>query len=146
MVFASRADDIIDLAGFTRLEEKTLWSAIMQTGFQIEDWTARKEVEKDRTWLKLYLEAKEDIKTVEDLENKLHQELCAVNRDYRDLSRMLDLRPLKVVVLSAGSFQRYYTERQKAGADLSHLKPPHMNPSDLVIDQLLKIQPGQSQT
>jgi hypothetical protein len=34
MVFESRADDLIDIAGFTKLDEKTLWQAIVNAGIK----------------------------------------------------------------------------------------------------------------
>ena len=45
--------------------------------------------------------------------------------------------PLRVTLLPLGSHQRYYETRQREGADLAHLKPPHMNPSDQVLRVLL---------
>lgn len=50
---------------------------------------------------------------------------------------MLGIRPLRVTILPAGSFQRYYENRKKAGADLAHLKPPHMNASDAIVEDLV---------
>jgi hypothetical protein len=138
MVFESRADDLIDIAGFTRLDEKTIWQAIANTGIKYEDWSIRKEYDNDRPILHLYLEPKQAI-AAEDLERLIHQELKSINRDYRDLEEMLGLKPLRVTILPAGSFQRYYEMKQKEGADLAHLKPPHMNASDAIIQNLLKV-------
>jgi len=44
--------------------------------------------------------------------------------------------PLKVTYLSSGSFRRYILKRQNEGADLGHLKPPHINPSDAILAAL----------
>jgi phenylacetate-coenzyme A ligase PaaK-like adenylate-forming protein len=137
MVFVSRADDLIDLAGFTRLDEKTLGAALLQTGFRYEDWTARKESANGKNRLKLYIEPKGNTTNTVIWEEQLHQALSAISEDYRDLSRMLEYQPLEVRLLPEGSFQRYYKDRQQAGADLAHLKPPHMNASDLMINKLL---------
>jgi hypothetical protein len=52
---------------------------------------------------------------------------------------MLGIRPLRVSLLPAGSFQRYYEEKQRSGADLAHLKPSHMNPSNAVIKELINL-------
>jgi hypothetical protein len=136
MVFESRGDDLIDIAGFTRLDEKTIWQAIANTGIKHEDWSARKEYEQNKPVLRLYIELKErnEAKEVEEL---IHQELSTINQDYESLESMLGIRPLRVTLLLAGSFQRYYEERKKGGADLAHLKPPHMNASDTIIQDLL---------
>jgi hypothetical protein len=42
-----------------------------------------------------------------------------------------------VTILPAGSFQKYYEKRKASGVDLAHLKPPHMNASDTIIQDLL---------
>jgi hypothetical protein len=55
---------------------------------------------------------------------------------------MLEFDPLQVSLLSAGSFNRYYEARLEEGADLAHMKPPHMSPSDEVMSRLLQPEPG----
>ena len=74
---------------------------------------------------------------VAKLEQLIHSELVKINRDYRDLESMLGIRPLRIVHLAPGSFQRYLEEKQRAGADLAHLKPAHMNASDRIISDLV---------
>jgi hypothetical protein len=135
MVFESRADDLIDIAGFTRLDEKTVWQAIANTGIKYEDWSARKEYDNGEPIIRIYIEPKQRM-DARNLERLIHQELVAINQDYKDSEAMLGIHPLKVTLLSAGSFQRYYEERKRDGADLAHLKPPHMNASDAVIQDL----------
>jgi len=136
MVFDSRADDLIDIAGFPRLDEKTIWQAIANTGIRFEDWSARKEYEQNEPNMRLYIELKQEMDGKE-LERLIHQELVALNPDYRDLESMLGIRPLRVTLLPAGSFQQYYEKRKASGADLAHLKPPHINASDTIIQDLL---------
>ena len=136
MVFQARADDIIDIAGFTRLDEKTVWQAIANTGIRYEDWTMRKEYDQDKPMLRLYIELKENRKAKE-VERLIHQQLKATNRGYKDLVSMLEIQPLRVKLLSEGTFQHYLEEKQRAGADLAHLKPPHMNASDTLIGELV---------
>jgi hypothetical protein len=137
IVFESRADDLIDIAGFTRLDERTIWHSIAKTGIKYEEWTVRKEDEQGHAIIRLYIELKEDIEPTQ-VEKAIHKELSAIDRDYESLESMLGMQPLRVVTLPAGSFQRYYEDKQKAGAELAHLKPPHMNPSNTVIQELLK--------
>jgi len=50
----------------------------------------------------------------------------------------LGVRPLKVTVLRRGTFAHYMREQQAAGADIAHLKPPHMNAPDGIIDALFR--------
>jgi hypothetical protein len=136
MVFQTRADDIIDIAGFTRLDEKTAWQAIANTGIRYEDWTMRKEYDEDKPILCLYIELKESRKAKE-VEHLIHEQLEATVQDYKNLVGMLGIQPLRVRLLSQGTFQRYLEEKQRAGADLAHLKPPHMNASDTLIGELV---------
>lgn len=138
MVFESRADDIIDIAGFTRLDEKTVWQAIADTGIKYADWTIRKEYFEGEPILHLYLELKEEI-APEELEHKIHNSLKAINPDYRDLDKMLQVHPLRVTILSKGTFLRFYQEKQAAGLDLAHLKPPHTNAPEAAIADLLRL-------
>ena len=137
VVFDSRADDLIDISGFARLDEKTIWQAIANTGIKYEDWSVRKEYEQNKPVLHLYIELKERIE-VKELESLIHQEMANLDPNYRDLEDLAGIRPLRVTTLSEGSFKRYYQEKRKAGADLAHLKPPHMNAPDAAIRELLK--------
>ncbi|MBN2186427.1 MAG: GH3 auxin-responsive promoter family protein [Dehalococcoidia bacterium] len=141
MVFESRADDLIDIAGFDRLDEKTIWQAIANTGIKHEEWSARKEYEKDESIVHLYIELREEIEAAQ-VERLIHKELARINPDHRDLEGMLGIRPLRVSLLPPGSFQRYYEKKKASGAELAHLKPPHMNASDTIIQELI----GQAQS
>jgi len=136
IAFESRADDLIDIAGFTRLDEKTVWQAIVNAGIRHEDWTIRKEYHLDQLILHLYIETKDDIDS-KKAERLINKQLGSIDADYRDLQDMLGTQPLRVTLLPRGSFQRYYEEMRKAGADLAHMKPPHMNASEHAIQKLL---------
>jgi hypothetical protein len=139
MVCAGRSDGLIDLAGFTGLmDEPLVWRAIHDTGIAYEDWTIRKEVAKEGALLHLYIELKDDV-AVDMIRQSVHENLKAFNPFYADLESMLEVRPLKVTLLSQGTFQAYFIEKQTAGADLAHMKPPHMNPSDEIISDLLRL-------
>ena len=137
MVFLSRIDDQIDIAGFTRLSEKVIWQAIENTGIAYEDWTARKEV-KDKPVLHLYLELRENgYVTEEQVAESVHLELKRLDAPYADLESFTGLRPLEVTLLPENAFHLYKLRQQAAGAELAHLKPPHLNPSDGAINFLV---------
>jgi hypothetical protein len=139
MVFLSRIDDQIDIAGFTRLSEKVIWQAIENTGIAYKDWTARKEV-KDKPVLHLYLELKENGHVnAEQVAESVHQELKRLDAPYADLESFTGLRPLEVTLLPESAFNLYKLRQQAAGTELAHLKPPHINPSDDTIDFLVNI-------
>jgi len=137
MVFHSRVDDMIDIAGFTRLTEKVIWQAIENTGLVYKEWAVRKEV-KEKPVLHLYLELGEDGHiTDEQAAELVHQQLKKLDPPYADLESFLGLKPLEVTLLPENAFHNYTLRQQAAGADLAHLKPPHINPSDSVIDYLV---------
>jgi hypothetical protein len=137
MTFHARVDDMIDIAGFTRLTEKVIWQAIENSGITYKEWTVRKEL-KATPILHLYLELGENGHVAEEQIAKLvHRELKSLDVPYADLEAFLGLRPLEVTILPENAFQTYMAKQQAAGADLAHLKPPHINPSDSVINCLV---------
>ncbi len=144
MVFESRCDDIIDLASFTRLTERVLWKAIEESEVAYTDWTARKEwttqkeVTSDHPILHIYLEPKDgDARSESEVAELIHRPLMGLDDDYKNLVEMMELYPLRVSFLNPGAFQQYTQDQVAAGADLAHMKPPHMRPSDDVINRLL---------
>jgi len=137
MVFLTRIDDQIDIAGFTRLSEKVIWQAIENTGLAYEDWTVRKEV-KEQPTLHLYIELKENgYISSEQVSAAVHEELKRLDAPYAELESFTDLRPLEVTLLPENAFHSYKLRQQTAGADMAHLKPPHINPPDGVINFLV---------
>lgn len=139
MVCAGRSDGLIDLAGFTGLmDEPLVWKAIHDMGITYEDWTIRKEVAEEGAFLHLYIELKEDA-PAEVIQRLVHENLKALNPFYADLDAMLEVQPLEATLLPQDTFRAFFLERQAAGADLAHLKPPHMNPSDEIISDLLRL-------
>ena len=137
MLFLSRIDDQIDIAGFTRLSEKVIWQAIENTGLAYKDWTARKEV-KDKPVLHLYVELKEDgYVAPEQVADAVHEELKKLDNPYTELESFTGLKPLEVTLLPENAFQLYKLRQQVAGAELAYLKPPHLNPSDATLDFLV---------
>ena len=139
MVFYSRADDIIDLAGFAKLTEKTLWQAVERAGIPYEEWTARREAQEETLILHLYLELRDDgHRDAEEVTAAVHHQLKVLDRPYAEIEEMLGLKPLKVTLLSKGSFSNYTHRQRAAGASLAHLKPPRINPSDAILAALLQ--------
>jgi hypothetical protein len=141
IVFDCRGDDMISIAGFPWFNEKFIWHVLVNTGIKYNDWTLRKEWEKDEPVLHLYIELKE-IKTAQEVKESVEHHLKVGDSNFADLGKMLDVHPLKVTLLSEGTFQRYYDEKVEAGYDLARLKPKHMNVSDDVIQELMKLSTG----
>ncbi len=138
IAFHTRIGETIDLASLARLTEKVIWQAISNTGMKYEEWAAVKEYDQDKTFLRLYVELKEERETTE-IERLVDEQLRLVDIDYQDIGSYLELQPVRVTVLSGGTFERYYQEKVKEGADMTHLKPPHMNAPEAVIQRLLQL-------
>ena len=133
VAFYSRCDGIIDLGGFARLTERTIGEAINKTGIPHEEWTARKEVW-ESPLLHIYVEMKRNgLHDVEHVRSAIHQELKLLHEPYADMEALLRVRPLRVTLLPTGAFKNYMAAQRAIGADLAHVKPPHLNPSDEIL-------------
>ena len=139
--FYSRADDVIDLGNLVRLTEKDIWRAIEATQIKYQDWSARKEFIDGNAVLHVYIEPKpSETIAVEELRRRLAVELGSVTAEFGSLAEILGYNPLQISVLKPGSFDAYMKQKQQEGADLAHLKPPHMQPSHPIIMQLLELE------
>jgi hypothetical protein len=136
MVFEARADDLIDIAGFTRLSEKTVTQAIANAGIDYEDWTIRKEIREGKPTLHLYIELNNGFQ-MGDLAAALHGELMKTDPGYHDLAAMMEIRPLEVTALRGGTFKEYYRVKRESGSGLAQRRPPRVNAADDVITELL---------
>ncbi|MBW1984321.1 MAG: GH3 auxin-responsive promoter family protein, partial [Deltaproteobacteria bacterium] len=88
--------------------------------------------------LHLYIELKEK-QTAQEVKTLVEHHLKKGDSNFTNLENLLEIRPLKATLLSEGTFQRYYDEKVKAGYDLARLKPKHMNVSDDVIQELMRL-------
>ena len=141
MVFERRADDLLDFV-VIRLTEKMIWQAIENTGIAYEDWTAYKEA--GEPVLRLFIELKDGHQGSDaDIVQAIYEQIMKSDNDayttstaHDDLVGMINFR-VEVSLLPRGAFANYTSQRQAEGADLAHLKPPHINPSDKVLSLLL---------
>jgi hypothetical protein len=133
MDFVGRVDDRLDIGGFIRLTEKVIWQAISNTSIPYVDWAARKENDKGAPILHVFLELRNaensDPSTVA---KAIYVELKKMDDDfmYGNIEDVLHTMPIKVTLLPEGAFTNYINLRRAQGADLAHLKPRHINPSD----------------
>jgi len=138
MVYQSRADELIDIAGFARLDEKTIWQAIQSVAIPYVDWTARKEYRQGKPVLHIYLELSDNRQCRQDeMERLIEQQLVALDTNYRDFRNMTGAEPLLVTLLSKGAFRNYLENRRAEGHNIARLKPSHINASEEVIKDLL---------
>lgn len=136
MVFHARADGVIDVGGFTRLTEKAMWQALKEAQVPYIEWTMRKEYLDGRPTLHLYVELEDGLRP-QDIRSQLGDRLRDQDPGYGELETMLGLEPLVVTKVSAGAFTRYQETMRASGADLAHLKPPRVNPSEEIMKRLL---------
>ena len=141
MVFERRADDLLDFVAL-RLTERVIWQAIENTGVAYEDWAARKKA--GEPVLQLFVELKDGYQASEaDVGAAVHEQILNSDNDryttsavHDDLVDMINFR-VETTLLSCGAFANYTAQRQAEGADLAHLKPSHINPSDKVLSLLM---------
>jgi hypothetical protein len=140
MVFERRVDGLLDFF-VVRLTEKNIWQTIESTGIAYEDWTAYKDP--GELVLKLFIELKNGSRVSEaDIARMIYRKLMESDNDEKASlldNDFVDAVGFKVQVslLPPGTFADYTAHRQAEGADLAHLKPPHINPSDKVLSLLL---------
>jgi len=139
VTFVGRSNDFIDLSGFTGLiDEKMVWRSILNTGIDYEEWSIRKEIEDGTPMLHLYIETRDGV-DANTVQKKVHESMKLLNPYYADYEKMIEKESLKVTILAHGTYSTYSKEMHAAGADLAHLKPPHMNPTDHTVEHLLEI-------
>ena len=133
--FHHRVGEVINLGGLVWLDEKTVWQALYNTGVKFIEWAACKEYDSNQTFLRLYLELEKE-RDADEVATMIDGQLKLVDTNYWELHSTLNLKPVRVTLLSPGTFQRYTEEKKREGADLAHLKPSHMNPPELHIQRL----------
>ena len=138
VAFERRVDDFLDFY-FITFTEKTIWQAIESTGVKYEDWVAYKDVE--NMTLNIGLELKEGSQgDTEHIAALIFDRLAYPDNDrsaarHDDLMDMADFK-IQVDLLPKGTFNNYIARKQAEGADMAHLKPPHVNPPEKVLSLL----------
>ena len=146
MVVEGRVDYTIDIGGFIRLTEKIIWQAVSKADVPYVDWVARKEYRGSEPILHIYLEAKGATRLTErEIAQNIFLRLREMDEGlpYGNVQSVLNSDPIELTLLPKGAFERYYNLRKSLGADLAHLKPPHINPTDKDLAILI---PGIAET
>ena len=135
--FYSRGNDIIDIGAMVRLTEKTIWTAIENANVAYTDWGARKRVEESHPVFELLLELKEaETRSADELREAIRTALKHVEPDYGAMEEILQIDPLQITLLPPGAFDAYMNKKRAEGADLAHIKPPHMQPTNEAVEAL----------
>ena len=133
--YVDRTLEIIDIAGFTRITEKSINQAIELSRLPIEAWTAKKEfTENNRPYMHLYVELQRNHLINTAVSTRiLHDQLGIyfqyLDQDYEDLKKILGVDPLKITMIKCGTFEAY--ERKFGGTIRA------MNPESCEINDLL---------
>ncbi len=140
MLFERRADGLLNFV-VIQLTEKQIWQAIEKTGIAYEDWVAYKELGK--SVLHVLIEPKDGMQNDKtEIGADIQRYILETNNDNKGISGVLDDLTdmydftVEIKLLPKGTFARYTNKRQAEGADLAHLKPPHINPSEEVLSIL----------
>ena len=124
--YIDRVPQIIDIAGFTRITEKSINQAIELSRLPIETWTAKKEYsENNRPYLHLYVELQRDhlfnsAVSIRILQDQLGIYFRYLDQDYEDLKKILGIDPLRITMLKCGTFATY---EKKFGARIRKINP-----------------------
>ncbi len=133
--YVDRVPQIIDIAGFTRITEKSINQAIELSRLPIAAWTAKKEfTENDRPYLHLYVELHRSnlinsAVSIRILQDQLGIYFRYLDQDYEDLKKILGVDPLKITLLKCGTFEAY---ESKYGNRIRCMNPESCDISDLL--------------
>lgn len=142
MEHVGRADQRLDIGGFTRIDEATIWKAVSASA--ISDWILRRELGEGNPSLHMYAESKGTV-SEELLEESVHNSLVQTDPLYADLVNMLGWSPFKLTQLNPGTFSSFYDEMRKAGEELMARRPQRIDASDVTVDRLLALSRQQSE-
>jgi hypothetical protein len=138
IVVESRTDDLIDLGSMVLLTERSLWQAFAHLDLQTTNWVARKEIlPAEGPVVRIYIES--DNGHFKSLAQDLHGALIETSEDYKTAFGITGGNPVRVSTLMPGTFKAYTDAKRAEGAELGHLKPPRLQPSEIVMKQLLEL-------
>jgi hypothetical protein len=142
MIFESRADGVMNFV-VVQLTEKIIWQAIEKSGVLYEDWVAYKLP--GESVLHLLIELKNGERNDPNeigavIANQIMRQNEVTDNPSGVLDDLRDMMNFKVDVelLPKHTFANYIATKQKEGADIAHIKPPHMNPTEKTLELLIK--------
>ena len=133
--YVDRVPQVIDIAGFTRITEKSIQQAILLSRLPIAAWTAKKEYSENyRPYMHLYVELERSnlinsAISIRILQDQLGIYFRYLDQDYEDLKKILGIDPLKITLLKCGTFELY---KRRYGKDIRSMNPEGCEISDLM--------------
>lgn len=134
--YLDRVQEIIDIAGFTRITRSGVEEVIRMSNLDIGEWLMKKEFDaKNNPYLHLYMEVLPEAQVRDVTAKQVLQEHLAVyfkhfDSDYSDLKKLLNIEPLQISILRYGTIDAY---QRRIGRKLAR-----MNPSALDIAGMLE--------
>nr|WP_122013511.1 GH3 auxin-responsive promoter family protein [Maliibacterium massiliense] len=127
--YIDRIPTVIDIAGFTRITQYSIQSAVNLSGLPIAHWVAAKAyTENKRPYMHMYVELDTDAMVSSAVSREVLKEHLSVyfkymDQDYKDLKGLLGIDPLEVTILKCGTFEEY---TRQSGETLRPVNPaPH---------------------
>lgn len=122
----------LEVAGFVRLSESKVAFVIEKSGLPVKDWVIKKELEDGMPIVSLRIEMNDAAVTgpTEELRKRIEIALREVDRDWRDMEDLANIRPLRLYVLPRGAFD----ELDRGGLRDRNFR--RVNPSDSVVSFL----------
>lgn len=133
--YIDRIPTVIDIAGFTRITEHSIRSAIELSRLEIDEWVAMKEYnEEKRPLLHLYVELSPKTLISQAISKEILREHLSVyfkyvDQDYKDLKKILGVDPLKITILKCGTFAEY---QRRTGKKLRKVNPSKYDVMELL--------------
>jgi len=126
--YIDRVNNIIDLSGFTRITKQIIGDAIKLSGLKIPSWTACKEYGESRPYINLYIE---DIigENISEIREKVNEQMKLLDSDYNDVHALLGHDPLKLTILTKGTFGKY---KHLFNNSICHINPTEEELSNLI--------------
>ena len=124
--YVDRIPTVIDIAGFTRITEKSITEVIRMSKLGIGEWIAAKEYDGDNTpFLHIYLEVTpearaNDVVTKQVLTEHLSVYFRYFDSDYKDLKKLLNIEPLQISILPYKTIESF---EEKQGMKMSRINP-----------------------
>lgn len=133
--YVDRVPQVIDIAGFTRITEKSIQQAILLSRLPIAAWTAKKEyTDNNRPYMHLYVELQRSnlinsAISIRILQDQLGIYFRYLDQDYEDLKKILGIDPLKITLLKCGTFDLY---ERRFGRKIRSMNPDGCEIGDLL--------------
>lgn len=93
--FYARSEKTIELHSFTRISEEELLTVFKESNISLVDFTTRVEIDRGLQYLVIYMAYRGDM-TTKDIEERVHNKLFEIDRDYKELVEFFKYKPIRV--------------------------------------------------